>query len=240
MLGFDAVATGHHARVVRSADGSARIGRGAERAKDQSYVLYPVRAAELDRVLFPIGGLTKRDVRGVAAELGLRTADKPESQDVCFVTRSAGRGAFLAARGQLHPGVVVDETGRTVGDVAAVELVTVGQRRGLDLAGGHGRRFVTDVDVSAGTVTVGPPEALVRAGLELDSMVWADEPVAGLLRAQSSAHGSVADAEVTTLGDERAELRWVEPRRRVAPGQSVVLYADRDGVEVVVGGGLAR
>lgn len=240
VLGFDAVATGHHARIVRCADGARRIGRGADPAKDQSYVLYPVRAAELERVLFPIGELTKADVRDVAARLGLRTADKPESQDVCFVTRSAGRGAFLAARGELHPGVVVDEAGRTVGEVPAVELVTVGQRRGLDLAGGCGRRFVTDVDVAAGTVTVGPPEALERAGVELDAMVWADRPVDGLLRAQSSAHGAAVDVEVTPLGADRAQLRWSEPRRRVAPGQSVVLYEDRDGIEVVVGGGLAR
>lgn len=244
LLGFDAVATGHHARIVNLPDGTARIGRGADAAKDQSYVLHPLTAAELPRVLLPIGHLTKDEVRRIAADLSLRTASKPDSQDVCFITRSRGRGAFLAERGELRPGRIVDVDGSEVGSVTAVELVTIGQRRGLDLAGGSGRRFVVDVDVPGATVTVGPPERLLRDRVELDQLVWAEAPFEGRVRAQSSAHGEAAPATVSLRPDGGVDLLWDTPRRRVAPGQSVVMYQevpDGDGtVEVVVGGGLAR
>lgn len=237
LLDFDLVATGHHARIVEHSDGTRRIARGADPDKDQSYVLYPLHGRELDRVRFPIGNLTKAEVRDVAAGLGLRTADKPDSQDVCFITRLDGRAAFLAERIELHPGRVVDEAGVTLGTVDAVELVTVGQRRGLHLAGGGARRFVTDVDVAGRTVTVGSPEALRSRGQELTRMVWADtaprpgRPVA--VEAQVSAHGEAERATVRVTGADSVELRWEEPQRKVAPGQSVVLY---EGDEVFAGG----
>jgi tRNA-specific 2-thiouridylase len=235
VLGFDAVATGHHARVVDDG-GVLRVGRGADRAKDQSYVLHPLRSSELARVLFPVGHLTKDRVRRHAAALGLRTAAKPDSQDVCFVTRSEGREAFLRARTELHPGRVVDTDGREVGTTPAVELVTVGQRRGLALAGGAGRRFALDVDVPARTVTVGPPEQLLRDRVELGPVGWSHGPVEGDVLVQCSAHGEAVAGRVTPHADGTATVRWSEPRRRVAPGQSVVLYR-RD---LVVGGGPAR
>jgi tRNA-specific 2-thiouridylase len=240
LLGFDALATGHHARRVRAGDGGFRVGRGADPAKDQSYVLHMLRAPDLARILLPIGELTKAEVRRIAADLGLRTAAKPESQDVCFITRAEGRAAFLARRAALHAGEVQDVQGRRVGTVEAVELVTIGQRRGLDLAGGTERRYVTDVDVPARRVTVGPAEALRVPTVDLEPVVWAAEPVEGRVRAQTSAHGAVADATVRILGGRRARLTWDEPRRRVAPGQSVVLYRHDAGQEVVVGGGPAR
>ncbi len=244
LLGFDRVATGHHARVVTLADGTRRIGRGADAAKDQSYVLYPLRSTELERVELPIGDMTKSQVRALAAELSLRTASKPDSQDVCFITRSDGRAAFLGERIELHPGTVVDTEGNELGTVTQVELITIGQRRGLELAGGSGRRFVTDVDVPAARVTVGTRAQLLRDEVRLDSMVWAAAPVLGAVRAQSSAHGTAVDAEVQ-LDEDDVVVRWHEPQRRVATGQSVVLYRDEldaDGglTEVVVGGGLAR
>ena len=237
LLGFDAVATGHHARIVERVDGTRRIARGADEEKDQSYVLYTLRGRELDRVLFPIGELTKAEVRELAAARGLRTADKPESQDLCFITRAEGRAAFLAERIEMHPGRVVDQAGVPMGTVEAVELVTVGQRRGLHLAGGGARRFVTDVDVEGRTVTVGPPEALRSRGLELHRMVWADvAPRAGrplAVDAQVSAHGLPEPASATVGLDGEVALRWLEPQRKVAPGQSVVLY---EGDEVLGGG----
>jgi len=242
LLGFDAVATGHHARVVTLADGSRRIARGADQAKDQSYVLYPMTAVELERVLLPIGDMTKDVVRERAAELGLRTATKPDSQDVCFITRADGRAAFLERRAELHEGRIVDTDGVAVGTVTAVELVTIGQRRGLDLAGGSGRRFVVDVDVAGATVTVGAAEELLRDGEQLEQLVWAADPVEGRVAAQCSAHGRALGATVTVGVDGGVTLRWDEPQRRVAPGQSVVLYQvvdTTDGpTEVVVGGGL--
>ena len=244
VLGFDAVATGHHARVVELPDGTRRIARGADVAKDQSYVLYPLTSAELERVRFPIGHLTKDQVRRRAAELELRTADKPDSQDVCFITRAQGRESFLARRTELHEGRIVDTDGHDVGTVTAVELVTVGQRRGLHLAGGLGRRFVVDVDVPGATVTVGDEADLLRDGLELTDVVWAADPIEGRVRAQCSAHGRAEQATVEVLGDGVVRLRWDTPRRRVAVGQSVVLYRQLETVdgpdEVVVGGGLVR
>jgi tRNA-uridine 2-sulfurtransferase len=236
LLGFDAVATGHHARVVTRPDRTRRIARGADPAKDQSYVLHPLTSVELERVLLPIGGMTKDQVRAEAASLGLRTAAKPDSQDVCFITRSDGRRAFLERRIELHPGRVVDESGAEVGRADAVELVTIGQRRGLDLAGGAERRFAIDVDVAAATVTVGPPERLRRDHVDLTTMVWALAPVDGPVLVQCSAHGEPHPASVRPSGaGATATVHWDSPRPRVAPGQSVVLY-ERDEV---VGGGIA-
>jgi tRNA-specific 2-thiouridylase len=248
LLGFDAVATGHHARVVSGLDGRARIGRGRDIAKDQSYVLYPLRGEVLERVLLPIGGLTKAEVRRRASALGLRPATKPDSQDVCFIGSDDGRRRFLSQRGDLHEATVVDELGEPLGSIDAVELVTVGQRRGLGLAGGSQRRFVTEVDLAGRTVHVGPQESLLVASTRLSAMVWAYEPVTGEVLAQCSAHGSAMAATVEAgesgASGEAGEsgerdgvvLRWEEPHRRVAPGQSVVLY--RDGC--VVGGGIAE
>ncbi|UDY37132.1 tRNA 2-thiouridine(34) synthase MnmA [Dermatobacter hominis] len=249
VLGFDAVATGHHARIADVVDEGGRsrrrIGRGADRTKDQSYVLHPIVDADLARVLLPIGDSSKADVRAEAARLGLRTAAKPDSQDVCFITRADGRRAFLEERIDLHPADVVDEAGRSVGRTDAVELVTIGQRKGLGLAGGADRRFVLDVDVAAATVTVGPPEHLRTDDLRVDGVRWAPDVATEHLvgtdvAVQCSAHGSVDAATVSAAGGGTVALRWHEPRRRVAPGQSVVLY-DHDGDDAtVLAGGLAR
>ncbi|MEY2452128.1 MAG: tRNA-uridine 2-sulfurtransferase [Acidimicrobiaceae bacterium] len=232
-LGFDAIATGHHARIVER-DGTRRVGRGADHAKDQSYVLYMLGQEQLRDTLLPVGAMTKDAVRAMAAELALPTAVKPDSQDVCFITSSNGRAGFLETRVPFTPGRVVDRaTGAEVGRVDAVELVTIGQRKGIGLAGGDGApRYVTDVDVGTATITVGRESDLLDDHVELRDVVWAHQPVNGPVVAQCSAHGAVQagcfDASTSTLV-------WDEPRRRVAPGQAVVLY---DGDEVL-GGGLA-
>ncbi len=235
-VGFDAVATGHHARVVERPDGTLRLARGADRAKDQSYVLYVLGQRDLARVVLPVGDMTKDDVRAEAARLGLRTAGKPDSQDVCFITSTAGRRGFLGRRIELRSGRIVDESGRDVGAVDAVELVTVGQRRGLGLPGGGAPRYVVDVDVPGATVRVGPEAALVTDRVVLDRVVWAGGPVAGPAGAQCSAHGAVRAAVVGPAGDGegRLEVRFAEPQRRVAAGQSVVFYEDDE----VAGGGI--
>jgi tRNA-uridine 2-sulfurtransferase len=236
-VGFDAVATGHHARVVRRPDGTRRLARGADHRKDQSYVLYVLGQAELARTLLPVGDLTKDEVRAEADRRGLRTADKPDSQDVCFITSSRGRRGFLSRRLDLRPGRVIHESGEVeveVGSVDAVELVTVGQRRGLGLAGGGGPRYVVDVDVPGATVRVGSERELLTDGLDLDDVVWAAGPVSGPLTAQCSAHGRPRAVTVEPTGDgDGARLTFERPERRVAAGQSVVLY---DGDEVVGGG----
>ncbi|MGZ4785389.1 MAG: tRNA 2-thiouridine(34) synthase MnmA [Acidimicrobiales bacterium] len=237
-LGFDAVATGHHARILEQPDGTRRLARGADPAKDQSYVLYVLGPDALARVLLPVGTMTKADVRAEAARLGLRTADKPDSQDVCFITATGGgRRTFLGDRIELHPGRLIDPAGRTVGEVGAVELVTVGQRKGLGLAGAGEPRYAVDVDVPSRTVTVGPAADLLEASIVLTDLVVAGSelpPAEGLV-AQGSAHGIPRPVTVAPgRQDGSLELTWCEgPQRRIARGQSVVLYA---GDEVVAGG----
>ncbi len=230
-LGFDAVATGHHARVVPEAGGGWSLRRGADPAKDQSYVLHMLRRDQLGRVLLPVGDMTKAEVRARAAELGLRTAAKADSQDVCFISRTGGREAFLGARIPLRAGRVIDESGRELGTVPAVELVTVGQRRGIGPA--IGERYVLQVDPTSAEVRVGPLEQLMVDEVAVPDPTWVDGPPAPgeRLEAQVSAHGT----PVAARWDPRGRVLLSEPIRRVAAGQSVVLYR-RD---TVVGGGVA-
>ncbi|MFA5885748.1 MAG: tRNA 2-thiouridine(34) synthase MnmA, partial [Acidimicrobiia bacterium] len=167
-LGFDALATGHHARVRHGGDGVSRLVRARDLAKDQSYVLVGLTQRELPNLRFPVGELTKPEVRARAGTLGLRTAEKPESMDVCFVARR-DRVEFVEARVGARPGVVVDVDGNEVGRHDGIARFTVGQRRGLGVAVGE-RRYVVDVDAAANVVTVGPPEALLRDGVELRAL----------------------------------------------------------------------
>jgi tRNA-specific 2-thiouridylase len=229
-LGFDALATGHHARVTRSTGGDLRLERGADRAKDQSYVLYMLRRPDLARILLPVGPLTKAEVRAQAAALGLRTADKPDSMEVCFITRG-GRERFLAERGAMVPGEILDTAGAVVGRHRGAASFTVGQRRGLDVAAGE-RRYVLDVDASTATVTIGRAEELLRAEVDLEGLTFvdgrpaADEP----LGVQVRAHGQPFEGWLR--GDT---VHFARPQARVAPGQVVALYRG----DAVVGGGLA-
>lgn len=234
-LGFDTIATGHHARIVERPDGTRRVARGADHAKDQSYVLYMLGQDQLRATLFPVGDITKDAVRSIAARLGLPTAVKPDSQDVCFITSATGRTGFLHSRVAFTPGRVVDRsTGAELGRVDAVELVTVGQRRGVGLPGGDGTpRYVTDVNVATATITVGREGDLFNVRAVLTDVVWSDRPIDGPVHAQCSAHGQ---AQPASFAAATSTLTWDEPRRRVAPGQAVVLYDGDD----VIGGGLAR
>ena len=233
-LGFDMVATGHHARIVDT-DAGPRLARGRDPAKDQSYVLHMLDATVLRRLLFPVGGLTKDDVRSEARARGLVTADKPDSQDVCFITSAAGRRAFLGERIPLRPGRVVDTAGNVLGAVDAMELLTVGQRRGLGVPGGGEPRYVLEVDTAASTVLVGGRADLERDRVEVERWLWVGEPVAGPVQAQTSAHGAPAAAVVSTGPAGAAVVGWDVPRRAVAAGQSVVAYQG----DLVVGSGVA-
>jgi tRNA-specific 2-thiouridylase len=235
LLGFDAVATGHHARIGRRGD-RYTLERGADREKDQSYVVHMLDQHDLARTLFPIGDLAKADVRRVAGDIGLRTATKPDSQDVCFITSDAGREGFLRRRIAFTPGHVVDSAGSSLGTVPALELVTVGQRKGLGLPGGGPKRYVLDVDRRSATVVVGAEHELLDERLVLRAPTWVDGPVDGDVLVQTSAHGSPRRATATVVGCS-ASVRWHEPQRRVARGQSVVLYDLSD--RCVLGGGIA-
>jgi len=214
-----AVATGHYARVERDrATGRQLLLRARDLRKDQTDFLWPLTQAQLGAARFPVGELTKDEVRAQARRLGLVTADKPESQDICFVPDDDYRG-FLRRRAPevFRPGAVVDRLGNTLGAHQGIAGFTVGQKRGLGLATGR-PLYVVDLDPERDTVTVGGVTALERSR------------VAAKIRHSHQP----APATVRALDGDRAEVVFDAPQRAVSPGQSVVFY---DG-DVVVGGGV--
>jgi tRNA-specific 2-thiouridylase len=234
-LGFDALATGHHARV-EDRQGRRSLRRGADGAKDQSYVLSMLTQDDLAQVLLPVGELTKQQVRAQAARIGLRTALKPDSQDVCFIHSTEGRRGFLGERLPLHAGDIVDaDSGDVLGSVPAIELVTVGQRRGLGVAVDGRRLYALDVDVEARRVLVGHLGATRTDRVAVGPTTWVDAPldIGARTLAQMSAHGVAAPG--TWLGDA---LVFDEPVVLMAAGQTVALY-DADDTDAVAGSALA-
>ena len=228
-LGFEKIVTGHHARIVKQKDETFRIARAVDEAKDQSYVLYMLNQNQMSSLHLPVGEMTKDQVREKANSLGLRVATKPDSQDVCFITREKGRADFLGQRIPLTPGRVVDENGAEVGQVEAIELVTVGQRRGMLLAGGKEPRYANNIDIESATVTVGTPDQLLVEQTEFRDPLWSTEEVKGEFLVQTSAHGKPKLANI-----EGDLLVWKQPHSRVASGQSLVFYEK----DQVVGGAI--
>ena len=243
LLGFDAVATGHHARIEHDDSGTLRLVRGADDAKDQSYVVHMLDQAELAYTMFPVGHLTKSQVRDRAVELGLRTATKPDSQDVCFISKTGGRETFLGNRIPFRPAQVVNEDGSEAGSVEALELVTIGQRKGLGLPGGGPKQYVVDVDTPNARITVGDESKLFCQSVVVNDIVWSSKTDVERLRVnndvlvQSSAHGVALPATVEVLTESEIRLNWLVPQRRIAPGQSVVLYNVTNSY--VLAGGIA-
>jgi tRNA-specific 2-thiouridylase len=230
-MGFDAVATGHHARITHDHAGRAELRRGEDPAKDQSYVLAVLGPDALAMTMLPVGEMTKADVRADAARLGFRTATKAESMDVCFITRG-GRTAFLDARVPSTPGAIVDMNGAVLGEHDGVRSFTVGQRRGLSVAVGE-RRYVVDVNAKTATVIVGESADLLRTIVEVERTTFTGVPVpvGTEVAVQVRAHGTVNSG--VWQGDRVA---WVTPQPRVAPGQTVALF---DG-DRVLGSAIAR
>ncbi|GIG40053.1 tRNA 2-thiouridine(34) synthase MnmA [Cellulomonas phragmiteti] len=235
-LGFDAVCTGHYARVVDGPDGARELHRAADPAKDQSYVLAVMGPQRLARAVFPLGDVgSKAQVRAEAVARGLSVAAKPDSYDICFVADGDTQGFLRRALGE-QPGDVVDEAGEVVGTHDGAYAYTVGQRRGLALGrpAPDGRpRYVLAVEPVQRRVVVGPAEALDVAQVRGDAAVWFGDvpPVGSTCAVQVRAHGAdvparvvAADAGAVTLDVAGAGLRGV------AAGQSLVLY---DGTRVV-------
>ena len=234
-LGFDAVCTGHHARLepVPATDGPTRLARSVDPAKDQSYVLAVLTGDQLGRAMFPLGDSTKDQVRKEAADRGLGVADKPDSHDVCFIADGDTRG-FL--RGQLGsaPGDIVDADGSVLGRHDGSYGFTIGQRKGLglDRPADDGRpRFVLSIEPVSRTVTVGSAEALDVLEIEASRPVWSgclppDGPLDCLV--QLRAHGAPQQAVCRSDG-ETIHITLRDPARGVAPGQAAVLY-DGDSV----------
>jgi tRNA-uridine 2-sulfurtransferase len=244
-LGFDAVCTGHHARLVPADGGGQRLLRSVDQAKDQSYVLGVLTREQLARAMFPLGDSTKDQVRKEAAERGLGVADKPDSHDVCFIADGDTR-KFLQGQLGSAPGDIVDTNGTVVGSHDGSYGFTVGQRKGLRIGipAPDGRpRYVLDIEPVSNTITVGPAEALGVIDIEASRPVWSGclPPAAPIdCLVQLRAHGEQHQASAWLDGDMlRVKLR--QPARGVARGQAAVLY-DSDlvlGSATIMGTALA-
>jgi tRNA-specific 2-thiouridylase len=237
-LGADCVATGHYARIAHDpATGAARLLRGADARKDQSYFLFRLSAEQLRHTRFPIGELDKSEVRARARALGLGTAEKPESQEICFVPD----GDYARVVEEIRPGAarageIVDAaSGRVLGGHGGVHRFTVGQRRGLG-AGGSEPRYVVGLDAARGRVLVGGEGALGARGARLAGVCWTSAAApATPFRAQVQVRykHTPVEAQITPGADGTARVDFAEPVRAVAPGQAGVIY---QGDELLGGG----
>jgi tRNA-specific 2-thiouridylase len=235
-LGFDQVATGHYAQIVAQ-HGQYELHRAVDLPKDQSYMLYMLQQADLARLQFPLGIYSKPDVRAMAAARNLASADREESQDICFVPGGDYRNLLREeAPESLVPGPIVDRSGRELGRHNGLPLYTIGQRRGLGLGGGT-LSYVIGMDPARNALIVGPYEALhcTQLTVERTQFVdggWPSAPFTCLV--QLRAHADAVPADVEPLDAGRVTVRLHTPARAIAPGQAAVFYtANR-----VLGGGL--
>jgi tRNA-specific 2-thiouridylase len=235
----EAIATGHYAQL-RDVDGDDRpaLVRGADVSKDQSYVLFGIARELLDRIIFPVGGFEKPAIRELAREAGLRVADKPDSQEICFIPDNDYAGFIRKYRGLDDDlsGEFVDRAGAVLGRHDGCHHFTIGQRRGLGIAFGS-PRFVVAIEPATRRVVLGTHDELARHELDADRTNWLVPHIPARLRchAQIRYRHDAAGAEVTVEWD-RIHVRFDEPQFGVTPGQAVVLY---DG-DRVLGGGWIR
>ena len=235
-LDAPAVATGHYARVERSADGAYLLQRGVDLEKDQSYFLFTLTQEQLACARFPLGARRKPEVRAYAEARALPVARKPDSHEICFVP-DGDYAAFVErhAPDAARPGRIVDAAGRTLGRHPGVHRFTVGQRKGLGLSS-HVPLYVTALDAASGEVTVGPRRALERSTLRASSVNWiAGRPPADRVRvtARVRRRHPEAAATVEVLENDAAHVAFDEPQAAITPGQAVVFHQG----ETVLGGG---
>ncbi len=242
VLGAEFVATGHYARIIEIG-GQPRLAQAVNQAKDQSYVLFGIQRQDLPRCRFPIGDLAdKAEVRRLAAELGLRVHDKPDSQEICFVPDNDYRELLRQRRPQTQrPGEVRDATGKLLGRHSGVVNFTIGQRHGLGIAARE-PMYVTRLDVATNTVQLGPRSDLLAGGLIAENVNWLTDPPAvdALHEAAIKIRHThtPAPGSIRILPGGEVEARFAEPQTAVTPGQAAVFY-DSDGT-VLGGGWIAR
>ena len=236
-FGASRIATGHYARLERDADGSARLLRGRDLAKDQSYFLFGVPQAVLRRLVFPLGEMVKDDSRAAARRFGLPNAEKPDSQELCFVPDGDVGDFTRRERGEAPSGVIRDsESGAVLGEHAGIAGFTVGQRRGLGLSGGPAR-YVLRIVEERDEVWVGPAEALEGSTLRAVSVAWPRGRPEGPFAAHVRIRYRHAPARARVVPDETGFTAvFEEPQRAITPGQASVVYS---GDEVVGGGFIA-
>jgi len=237
-VGAQFIATGHYAIVEHRADRSV-LRRGKDPRKDQSYFLFSLRQAQLQRSLFPLGAMEKKEIRAIAHELGLKVADKVDSQEICFVPGNDYKAFLRTHLGEheFHRGGIYDKAGRRLADHDGIELFTIGQRKGLP--GGSPRpMYVIDIDPATNRVIVGEAEDLVTEEFEIDHSLWhcaADEPFDVTVKIRYGHPGALATVFPGENGTARVRLHT--PQRAVTPGQAAVCYR---GDEVLGGGWIAR
>ena len=235
-LGAEHVATGHYARVEQAPDGRWLLKRSADRDKDQSYFLFSLTQDQLACAMFPVGRLVKSQVRDQARRLGLTVADKPDSQEICFVP-DGDYASFVAGRepSVARDGAIVDEEGHRLGTHGGIHRFTVGQRKGLGISA-PSPLYVLKIDAEAATVTVGARKALDQTRLTASQVNWVaiDTPASPVRVAAQIRHRHTPGAgSVRALPDRRAEMTFDEPQAAITPGQAVVFY----DADVVIGGG---
>ena len=234
-LGADRMATGHYARVARTPDGTPCLQRGADRSKDQSYFLFDLSPAQLQAAWFPLGDSSKDDTRGRARQLALPVDAQRESQDLCFA--GPGQHAEITAQrrpGDVKSGDIVYGTGAVLGRHEGIHRFTIGQRRGLGVAGGK-PLFVIGIDAASGRITVGPRDAAMRRSLRAERVRWTGTPPPGPVRCrvQIRSNHDDAPAQVVPGPDNTADVRFDTPQFAVTPGQAAVFYHN----DLVIGGG---
>ena len=231
-LGFDRLATGHYARIVQGPDGP-ELHAAVDPAKDQSYMLYHLDRDRLGRILFPLGGMAKSEVREHAREFGLPVADKAESQEICFVPRGQ-TARYLSARLPVRTGAVVDSSGRELGTHRGTALYTVGQRSGFGDLAEPGPWYVVRVDAPKNQIVVGRREELAVSEVALEEVTFIEGTAAEPLACEARLRYHAAAIPATYTG---GRLVLGEPFLGAAPGQAAVLYS---GTRVLGGGLIAR
>jgi tRNA-specific 2-thiouridylase len=232
-VGAEFVATGHYARIENSE--TPAIHRGRDETKDQSYVLFGIDRRILPRLLFPVGGYQKSEIRAIARKICLRVADKQDSQEICFVTSGNHAEFVRTRRGACDTsGEFVDSDGTVLGHHGGIEQFTVGQRKGLGVALGD-RRYVVRIDAESRQVTLGPREALARLSFTASQTNWLADPPAGRFECEVQVRyqGRRLPASVKTTGKDGLRVVLHQAPQAIAPGQAVVCY---DGTRVLGGG----
>lgn len=234
-FGASHVATGHYARLVRDEDGTMRLFAAVDRLKDQSYFLYGASQATLSRLMFPLGGRSKSDTRDLGRKLNVHNAEKPDSQELCFVP-DGKIGDFVEKRttNGSTAGRLLDADGTALAEHDGIHRFTVGQRKGLGLSGGPAR-YVLRILPDTGDVVVGDAEGLMSVNLRASEAVWTSGkpsgPFDGAVRIRH--RHEPASARITPIGDDMFEAVFADPQRAITPGQAAVIYRG----EEVVGGG---
>ena len=238
-IGAEKIATGHYARITRNGD-RFELRKALDLAKDQSYFLFELSQEQLSEALFPLGDLTKPEVRDIAEEAGLSVARKKESYEICFVPEKDGYKEIVTREAGIAPGEaageIVDIDGNVIGTHDAYYGFTIGQRRGLDIGGSEERTYVVDVNPFTKRVVVGPASALEKSELIAERVHWiAGEPPGTSIEVQARVRSRMADvaATVTPLDGDRARVVFAHKLRAVAPGQAVVFYQN----DLCLGGG---